>query len=142
MPKSASIDVVLGFDFGMRRIGVAVGQLITHTANPLEILAADNGTPNWEAIQQLIDTWHVDAIVVGIPLNMDGTEQNITLSARQFAKQLANQFHLPVYEVDERLTTKEAKRQLHEQGVKNLDLKYIDSYAAKLILESWLNDQH
>ncbi len=129
MPKH---NTLLGFDFGMRRIGVAVGQMITRTANPVAVLNARDGVPNWEHVQELIDTWNIDAIVVGIPLNMDGSKQPVTFAAQRFANKLSSRYGLPVYTVDERLTTVEAKR--HQQTE-------LDSYAAKLILEQWLREQ-
>lgn len=133
---------VLGFDFGMKHIGVAVGQTITRTANPLTSLKALNGIPNWEEIAQLIKTWGAKALVIGIPLNMDGTEQPISAAAKKFGNRLHERFRLPVHEVDERLTTIEAKHQLFEaEGYRALDKKSVDSYSAKLILESWLRDQ-
>jgi len=132
---------VLGFDFGMKHIGVAVGQTTTRTATPLTSLKATQGIPNWDQIGQLIDTWGAKALVVGIPLNMDGTEQPITAAAKKFSNRLQDRYQLPVYPVDERLTTVEAKQQLFEaKGYRGLDKKSIDSYAAKLILESWLID--
>lgn len=129
MPKH---NTLLGFDFGMRRIGVAVGQMITRTANPVAVLNARDGVPNWGHVQELIDTWNIDAIVVGIPLNMDGSKQPVTFAAQRFANKLSSRYGLPVYTVDERLTTVEAKR--HQQTE-------LDSYAAKLILEQWLREQ-
>ncbi len=125
-------NTLLGFDFGMKRIGVAVGQTITASANPLPTLKAQDGIPNWDAIETLIKTWHADGIIVGIPLNMDGTEQNTTRLATKFANRLHARFNLPVYKVDERLTTVEARQHTKTN---------IDSYAAKLILESWLREQ-
>lgn len=129
---------LLCFDFGMRKIGVAVGQSVTKTAKALRNIKAQDGVPKWEQIGELINTWHADALVVGLPYNMDGTEQNISLAARKFAKRLEAKFQLTVHLKDERLTTKEAQSQLHEQGDKRTD---VDSYAAALILESWLREQ-
>ncbi len=79
---------ILGFDFGTKRIGVAVGQTVTHDATPLTTLAAKQGVPDWHAVKQLVDTWQPKALVVGIPLNMDGTEQRLTTLARGFANAL------------------------------------------------------
>ena len=141
MHKTRPHKILLGFDFGMKRIGVAVGQSITQTANPLTTLKAQQGIPSWKEIETLINEWKADALIVGIPYNMDNTEQSITFSARKFANRLKGRFHLPVYLVDERLTTIEAKQQLAELGAKYADLKQVDSYAAKIILESWLK-QH
>lgn len=130
-----SFTVILGFDFGLRRIGVAVGQAITQSANPLSPLIADRGTPHWPAVAQLISTWNPQALLVGLPFQMDGREQAISFAARQFAHLLKEKFNLPVFLVDERLTTREAKRQLKESGTADIS---IDSYAAKLILEQWM----
>lgn len=124
----------------MKHIGVAVGQTITNTATPLTSINAKDGIPNWDDIEKLISTWNVKAIVIGIPLNMDGTEQAITTAAKKFGNRLEARFKLPVHRIDERLTTVEAKQQLFDSlGYKALDKASIDSYSAKLILESWLN---
>lgn len=126
----------------MKHIGVAVGQTITRTANPLTSLKAINGIPKWDEIAKIITTWNARALVIGIPLNMDGTEQPITAAAKKFGNRLEAQFKLPVHRVDERLTTVEAKQQLFDlSGYKALDKTAIDSYSAKLILESWLQSQ-
>ncbi|TAK72926.1 MAG: Holliday junction resolvase RuvX [Gammaproteobacteria bacterium] len=130
--------ILLGFDFGWKRIGVAIGQTITQTARPLETLSAKEGIPNWSTIDKLIKKWLPDALVVGIPLNMDGTEQSISHHARQFAHTLRERFQLPVYEEDERLTTKDAREQLFQQGgYKALQDGQVDRVAAQLILQNW-----
>jgi len=131
--------VLLAFDFGLRRIGVAVGQAITQSATPLAALAAQKGEPGWPEVAQLITQWHPNALLVGLPYRMDGGEQAISFAARKFALDLKNRFHLPVHLIDERLTSREAKRQLAENGIKPKDYPSLDSYAAKLILESWMN---
>lgn len=130
---------VLGFDFGMKRIGVAVGQTITCSANPLMTLAAKQGKPDWRAITELIDTWRPDALVVGLPFNMDGSSQFITRVAAHFADQLKKRYPLRVYQMDERLTTVAARAAVFDMGgYKALQAGQIDSVAAKLILEAWL----
>lgn len=132
-------EILLGFDFGLKRIGVAVGQMITETARPLTTLKANEGTPDWNELNKLIKTWQPDALVVGIPLNMDGTEQSITQSARDFLQQLEERYQLPVYEMDERLSTKDARERLFaEGGFKALKNGQVDSVAAQLILQNWL----
>jgi len=132
-------EILLGFDFGTKRIGVAVGQIITQTARPLDTIKANNGEPQWDSLNKLIKTWQPDALIVGIPLNMDGTEQFITQKARQFADQLAEHYQLPVHGVDERLTTKAAREYLfNEGGYKALQQGQVDSVAAQLILQTWL----
>ena len=88
-----TINVILGFDFGLKRIGVAVGQTVTHSARGLTVLQAQDGKANDNEIAQLIQQWQPDALLVGIPLNMDGTEQSITHRARQFANELEKKFN-------------------------------------------------
>jgi putative holliday junction resolvase len=130
--------ILLGFDFGTKRIGIAVGQTVTQTARPLDTISAKDGEPNWQSIEKLIKKWLPDALVVGIPLNMDGTEQRITSAARNFAKQLYERYSLPVYEMDERLTTKDARERLfNEGGFKALQDGQVDRIAAQLILQNW-----
>lgn len=132
------ISILIGFDFGMKRIGVAIGQTITQTARPLETLSAKEGIPNWETVTRLINKWRPQALVVGIPLNMDGSDQFITEKARQFAIQLREFYHLPVHEMDERLTSKDARERLFKQGgYKALQDGQVDQVAAQLILQNW-----
>ena len=130
---------ILGFDFGEKRIGVAFGQSITGTASPVHTLHAKDGIPNWPDIKQLIDLWQPDQLVVGLPLNMDGTEQLLTQKARKFGNRLQQRYTLPVNFVDERLTSQEAKWEILDKQDKKKDLKQIDAYAACLIVESWFN---
>lgn len=135
-------QLILGFDFGLKHIGVAVGQSYTCTARALTSIAAHKGIPNWDDITQLIQTWQPQTLVVGIPLNMDGTEQPLTHSARRFAAELKKHFQLPVYTMDERLSTVEARSRLFaEGGYKALNKKAIDSLSAQLILENWLTER-
>jgi putative Holliday junction resolvase len=131
--------VLLGFDFGMKRIGVAVGQTVTESARPLTTLKAAQGNPEWDRVAKLIKTWQPDALVVGVPLNMDGTEQPLTQAARHFAGELQNRFNLPVHEMDERLSSKDARERLFaEGGYKALQNGQVDRVAAQLILQNWL----
>ncbi len=128
--------MLLGFDFGTRRIGVAVGQRITATARPLLTIRVAHDRPDWEAIGTLMAEWQPEAAVVGLPLNMDGSEQAITSRARRFSRQLNGRFGLPVHLMDERLSTREAARRLADDG---RPVTHLDPHAAALILESWLN---
>jgi putative Holliday junction resolvase len=133
---------ILGFDFGTKRIGVAVGQTITRTATPLTTLAATQGVPDWRLVKQLVDTWQPKALVVGIPLNMDGTEQKVTKLARTFANALKRETKLPVFGTDERLTTVAARADIFEtQGYRGLQQSQVDAHAAALLLTEWLQ-QH
>lgn len=137
---NSAIRIVLGFDFGMKRIGVAVGQTVTQSARPLETLQANQGVPPWERVDKLMKAWQPDALVVGIPLNMDGTEQPLTLVAQGFLNALKERYQLPVYGVDERLSTKDARERLFQQGgYKALQNGQVDSVAAQLILQNWLS---
>lgn len=128
-------STLLAFDYGLKRIGVAVGQTLTGTARPLQTVAVKNNRPDWPEIEQLIKTWLPDALVVGLPLNMDGTEQEMTNHARQFSRRLHGRFRLPVHFADERLTTREANWRLVEDG----GGRNPDAVAAQFILEGWLS---
>lgn len=133
---------ILGFDFGMKNIGIAVGQELTSTANPLTAIKARDGIPDWEQIRKLLDEWKPALLVVGLPLNMDGTEQEMTAAARRFGNRLHGRFNLPVEWQDERLSTYEA---LDQMGIRSkMDSRQrsdIDQLSAQLILQSWLNQQ-
>ena len=135
--------ILLAFDFGTKRIGVAIGQTITQSARPLDTVQAKDGEPNWSAIEKVIKKWLPDALVVGIPLNMDGTEQAITHVAREFAEALREHFAIPVHEIDERLTTKAAREMLFESGgYKALQGGQVDQVAAQLILQNWFAEKN
>lgn len=133
--------ILIGFDFGTKRIGVAIGQTITQSARPLTTINAKVGVPDWNDIAKIIKKWQPDAIVVGTPLNMDGTDQPLTQIAHQFAHKLRELYEIPVYEADERLTTKDARERIFaEGGFKALQDGQVDSVAAKLILENWFEE--
>jgi putative Holliday junction resolvase len=135
---TSSLKILLAFDFGKKRIGTAIGQTVTQTARPLTTINAKDGIPNWQEITAIIKKWRPDAIVIGIPLNMDGTEQPLTADARAFANSLKDQYNLPVFEMDERLTSKDARERLFaEGGYKALQGGQVDQVAAQLILQSW-----
>lgn len=131
--------VFLGFDFGYKRIGVAVGQQITCSARPLLTLDAKLGVPNWDKVQKIIKEWRPQALIVGLPTCIDNTEQYTTEAARNFAQQLEERFSLPVHLVDERLSTVEARAQLFAKGgYRKIVQSQVDSFAACIILEQWL----
>ncbi len=132
-------EVYLGFDFGYKRIGVAVGQRLTESASPLTTLIAKQGIPNWDLIKNLINQWRPEALIVGLPTCIDNSELYTTEGARRFAQQLIKRFSLPVHLVDERLSTVEARQQLFVQGgYRKLKSSEVDSIAACVILEQWL----
>ncbi len=128
---------VLGFDYGPRKIGIAVGQTLTGTASPLQTLRAVKEKPDWNGIGGLIETWQPDALVVGLPYNMDDTEAELAARARRFARQLEGRYRRKVYLIDERLTSFEARRSMSDSIKRVEDL---DAVAAKLILETWLRE--
>jgi putative pre-16S rRNA nuclease len=131
---------VMAFDFGLARIGVAIGQSVTATANPLPTLKAKSGVPDWQVLQRLLDEWQPKLILVGEPFNMDCSDQDITLKARKFANRLHGRFGLPVEMVDERLTSAAAREEIYDYGgYRKLKKTQIDSIAAALILESWFS---
>ncbi|MDG1688099.1 MAG: Holliday junction resolvase RuvX [Gammaproteobacteria bacterium] len=138
----SQVRTFLGFDFGMKNIGVAVGQDLTHSANPLTVIKAREGIPNWGQIQALIDQWQPQQLIVGLPFNMDGTEQEMTQAARRFGNRLNGRFHLPVEWQDERLSTFETLDQLGIQSkMQSNNREDVDRISAQLILQSWLNQQ-
>jgi len=131
---------LLGFDFGLKNIGVAVGQELTGTANALTVIKAQDGKPNWNDIEKLISEWKPQLLIVGLPLNMDGTEQAMTAASRKFGNRLNGRFQLPVEWQDERLSTYDALEYLGVHSklqAKNRD--DVDRISAQLILQSWLN---
>ena len=134
---------VLAFDFGTKSIGVAVGQEVTGTASPLAALKARDGIPDWQQIAALYEEWQPHLVVVGLPLNMDGSEQEMTQRAKKFANRLHGRFKVAVETCDERLTTPDAKSMLFELGgYKKLTKDKIDSVSACVIFTSWIESQY
>ncbi len=136
-------DAYLGFDFGTKKIGVAVGQLETGTASPLDTIRAVRQKSNWEAITKLVNTWLPAGFVVGISHQHDGSENIVTKKMYRFCRQLEGRYHLPVYQVDELLSTHESKRFLFEELKVNATKLWEvqDQLAAQLILQTWINQK-
>ncbi|WP_087023897.1 Holliday junction resolvase RuvX [Thaumasiovibrio subtropicus] len=134
---------IIAFDYGTKSIGVAIGQELTGTANPLAAFKARDGVPNWDDIEKLLKEWQPELLVVGLPLDMEGGElEAITPRARKFANRLHGRFGLQVELHDERLSTREAKSALFETGgYRALSKGNIDSQSAVVILESWFEQQ-
>ena len=130
---SRHTTTLLGFDFGDKRIGVAVGQTLTGTASALTTLAMQQQKPDWGGITRLIREWQPAALVVGIPLTMTGETQPLTDRAKAFARKLEGRYHLPVYGVDERLSSRAARDNLRSTYA-------VDAEAARIILETWLSE--
>jgi len=132
---------VLGFDFGTTRMGVAFGQRMLGTARPLAPLKAKEGIPNWDEIAKLVEEWQPDAFVVGLPLDMDGAENEMCQRARKFAKRLHGRFNRPYHMMDERLSSFEAKGQVIARGGnRNFKENSVDGLAAQMIVETWFTE--
>lgn len=139
MPDSASRRV-MAFDFGTRRIGVAVGQELIGSGQPVAMMPARDGIPDWQRIEALLEEWRPDLVVVGLPLNMDDTENEMCARARKFGKRLHGRYHVPVEMVDERLTSFEAKGDVMAAGgSRDFGRHGVDDRAAVLILETFFS---
>lgn len=123
------VDLAMGFDFGSSKIGVSIGQGLTSTATALTIIRAQDGIPDWDALDKLVSEWQPKVFVVGLPLNMDDTMSDMAKAATRFSRRLNGRYHIKAEMMDERLSTFEAKEYSGQ----------VDAIAAKLILESWLN---
>ncbi len=136
------MSTVLAFDFGTRKIGVAVGNTLVRIAHPLTTIRGEARAPRFAAIESLIAEWQPQALVVGRPLHADGTPHEITALADRFARSLEGRFGLPVLRVDERYTTKAADQDLRAAGVHAATrAEHRDAVAAQLILQSWLDEE-
>jgi putative Holliday junction resolvase len=137
---------VLGFDFGTRRIGVAVGQTVTGDARPLVTLTGRDGRPDWEAIGRLIGQWRPQALVVGLPVNMDGSAHELAGTVQAFAAELRARYTLPVELIDERLSSHAAQERAAASGGRRPPAgraakERLDRLAAQVILETWFAQQ-
>ncbi len=131
--------VIIGFDFGLRRIGVAIGQTITQTASPQAIVKSKDGKPDWQHITQLFSQWQPNAIVVGLPFHLNGEEQALTQPARKFGQRLSGRYNKPVFYIEEQLSSVEAENRVRsKRGMQSIA---IDDHAAQIILENWLTTQ-
>ena len=136
------VKQALSFDYGIKRIGVAVGQTITGTASELAPLKAKDGIPNWQEIEKLIKEWQPDILLVGLPLNMDGSESEMSKRARKFANRLHGRFGKPFEMVDERLSSEEVKYDLRDQGIHDFGHHSVDGMVAKILFEDWCEHQN
>lgn len=135
---------VLAFDFGLNHIGVALGNDLTGIVTPQQALKAKDGVPDQVKLQALIKDWQAQMLVVGLPLNMDGTEQEMTKKARKFGNRLHESFKVPVVFVDERLTSASAKEEIFKEGgfrALKKGKERIDSLSATAILEQFFSER-
>lgn len=146
MPESALPGgYILGFDFGLRRIGVAIGQTATHTANSLETVS--NGkAPDWAALDRLVREWRPSLLLVGLPLGADGEETDMSRAARRFGRQLSERYSLDVEYADERLSSRAAEERfaaLRADGtLRRKHSGQLDAMSAQIVLENWLQSPH
>jgi putative Holliday junction resolvase len=143
---AAGSDTVFGLDFGLRRLGVAIGSTVTGSANPLGTITVRDDGPDWPALERLITEWRPGRLVLGLPYNLDGSEHALKPRIQGFAQDLDRRFGLPVVLVDERLTSREAEARLREARASGLrkrrvDKEAVDAMAAAVILERFLDDQ-
>lgn len=143
-PGGAAPQLILAFDFGTRRIGVASGDTLTRTARPVAALDAGSGAP-WTAIERLVKEFGPAQFVVGVPYNMDGTPTVLTTATRAFARELEQRHGLPVAMVDERLSSREASAELRDARAGGLKRRRVtpgdvDMTAAKILLERWFQN--
>ena len=150
MPSSAASEkaasgaprIVLAFDFGHRRIGVACGDTVTRTAAPLDAVPVGAGEPDWEMISALVRNWQPALLIVGLPYNVDGSDSAMTRAARAFAAELTRRLELRAELVDERYSSREAEERLKSARAsgrrrRRVGKADVDAAAACVILERW-----
>jgi len=130
------VETVMGFDFGYKKIGVALGQSLTATASPLVIVPCRNSQPDWPSLTGLIEQWRPHRLVVGLPLGQDGQDTHLSLAARRFINQLQTRFTLPVEGVNEYLSSHAAAARLGGHRAP------LDAVAAQIIVETWLAQRY
>ena len=134
----------MGFDYGRKRIGVAIGHELTATTQALDTVAVRHNKPDWDHITRLLGEWKPDLLLIGLPMNMDGTEHDVSKAARRFANQLNGRYQLPVELVDERLSSIEAEEMItdarrNKRIKKNQAKRSLDQVAAEIIIRTWLS---
>lgn len=139
-----AVSTALGFDYGARRIGVAVGNALTGTARALEVIANGAQGPDWPRVDALMREWQPQILLVGLPLTMEGEEQKNSAAARAFAARLDEKYKLPTQLVDERLSSREAAHRFAQRRAggqaRRKHAAALDAVAAEIIIEQWLCD--
>lgn len=138
MPDLSQPHMIMAFDFGTQKMGMAVGQSLIESANPLALFPMKDGIPNWDTLLKIIKQYQPTLFLVGLPLNMDDTESELSARSRKFARRLRHQTNIETLMVDERLTTREARDELDQYQSQGRGKKLAaDSIAAALFIESW-----
>lgn len=146
MPDSdlnTTAQTIMAFDFGTQKMGIAVGQSLIQNTNPLALFPMKDGIPNWEDLLKIVKQWQPDLFLVGLPLNMDDSESDLSRRARKFARRLRHQTNIETWMVDERLTTRDARHDLANLQAQGQAKRIpADSLAAGLLLENWYHEPH
>ncbi|NNG81590.1 MULTISPECIES: Holliday junction resolvase RuvX [Acinetobacter Taxon 24D] len=138
MPDLSQPQLIMAFDFGTQKMGMAVGQSLIESANPLALFPMKDGIPNWDELLKIVKQHQPTLFLVGLPLNMDDSESELSTRSRKFARRLRHQTNIETLMVDERLTTREARDELgHYQAQGRAKKLSADSVAAALFIESW-----
>ncbi|WP_151751050.1 Holliday junction resolvase RuvX [Acinetobacter bereziniae] len=138
MPDLNSPQLIIAFDFGTQKMGMAVGSSLIESATPLALFPMKDGIPNWDELLKIVKQHQPNLFLVGLPLNMDDSESELSTRARKFARRLRHQTNIETVMVDERLTTREARDELeHYQAQGRAKKLAADSIAAVLFIESW-----
>ena len=141
MPDVNAPQMIMAFDFGTQKMGMAVGQSLIQSANPLALFPMKDGIPSWDALLKIVHQYQPNLFLVGLPLNMDDSESELSARARKFARRLRHQTNIETQMVDERLTTREARDELSHYLDQGRGKKIAaDSIAAALFIESWYRD--
>lgn len=141
MPDINAPQMIMAFDFGTQKTGMAVGQSLIESANPLALFPMKDGIPNWDELLKIVKQYQPTLFLVGLPLNMDDSESELSTRARKFARRLRHQTNITTWMVDERLSTREARDELsHYQAQGRAKKLSADSIAAALFIESWYRD--
>ncbi|KAF1023295.1 MAG: putative pre-16S rRNA nuclease [Acinetobacter bereziniae] len=138
MPDLNSPQLIIAFDFGTQKMGMAVGSSLIESATPLALFPMKDGIPNWDELLKIVKQHQPNLFLVGLPLNMDDSESELSTRARKFARRIRHQTNIETLMVDERLTTREARDELeHYQAQGRAKKLAADSIAAALLIESW-----
>ncbi len=138
MPDVNAPNTIMAFDFGTQKMGMAVGQSLIESATPLPLFPMKDGIPNWDELLKIVKNHQPSLFLVGLPLNMDDSESELSTRARKFARRLRHQTNIETLMVDERLTTREARDELDHYQAQGRGKKLsADSIAAALLIESW-----
>ena len=141
LPADCSRPVTaLSFDYGTEKIGIAFGQSISSTTKAVTIIQAKDGVPNWDIVENLLQTWKPDFLIVGLPYNLDGSESILLQRASKFANRLNGRFNIPTFGIDERLSSKAARDKINTGKSRKPCDTEIDALAAQIILETWFDE--